>query len=111
MKLPEIGNTLYIPGSYHISRGSDDIDGGLATISEVILSNHLPENHYNYIMVKFKELSQAHSYNYRYLLEKQEELKKDYEGQIAKPNPDIDTPWIESGDIVDGYIYQGPPII
>ena len=35
MKLPEIGDTLYIPGSYHISRGSDDIDGGLATISEV----------------------------------------------------------------------------
>lgn len=110
MKLPKIGDVLYIPGSYHISRGEDDVDGGLATISHVEVSKHLSITHINAVMVKFKELSQASSYNYKMLLEKQEELKEEYGNRIAKPNPDINTPWIEEGDIVNGSVYTGNPI-
>ncbi len=108
--LPKIGDKLYVPSAYHISRGEDDIDGGLATISKVEISKHLPKNHINSIMVKFEELDKATSYNYRILLEQQKELKEEYGDQVAKPNPDINTPWIESGDIVNGREYNGKPI-
>lgn len=110
MEIPKIGDKLYIPSQLHITRGSDDIAGGLATISEVIVSDHLPIEHINSIMVKFKELNKASSYNYKDLLRQQDKLSVDYAGKIAHPDPDIDTPWIEKGDIVNGKPYQGNSI-
>jgi hypothetical protein len=40
----------------------------------------------------------------------QEKNKELYGDQIAKPDPDIDTPWIEEGDWVNGQKYTGSPI-
>lgn len=99
MKLPEKGDKIYIPSSWHISRGSDDVAGGLATISKVIVDERLGEDHMNGVMVEFEEVPSTR-YNYKVLLEKQEKLKEQFGNQIARPDPDIDTPWIQPGDMV-----------
>lgn len=111
MNKPKIGDKIYIPTQLHISRGEDDIAGGLAEIDRIEISKHLPENHYNGIMVGFKGFNKAHSWNYNYLLENQDEWSKEYGNQIAKPDPDINTPWIQDGDYVNGSIYHGKDII
>lgn len=51
---PKVGDPIYVHGSSYVYRGRDDFRGGLASISEVRLSNHLPEDHVNYIMVSIK---------------------------------------------------------
>lgn len=92
------GDKLYVWGSCHISNGSSDTAGGLATVKC-----------FDKYTVEFDELP-GHSYGITNLLEKQEELAKQYAGKVAHPDPDIDTPWIEEGDIVNGKVYKGPPI-
>lgn len=110
MNKPKIGDKIYLPTQLYISRGEDDIAGGLAEIDRIEISKTLPENHYNSIMVGFKGFNKARSWNYAYLMENQNEWKKAYENSIAKPDPDINTPWIEAGDIVNGSIYEGKDI-
>ena len=95
----KIGDKLYIPSAFYISRGSDDVAGGLATIKAFVISKTLPEDHYNYAMVVFEECS-GRSLNYNYLMENQEEWAKEYQGRIAHPCPDVDTPWIQNGDFL-----------
>lgn len=104
------GDKIYIPSQLHISRGSDDIAGGLATINKLIDNPNLPDGHYNKTMVSLEETS-GHSYNLNYLKENQEKWSKEYAGKIAHPDPDIDTPWIEDGDFVNGKVYHGPSIM
>lgn len=107
--MPKIGDKLYISSSYYISHGEDDVDGGLATIKSIKISDHLPADDNNSIFVTFEEIPGV-EYNYKLLLEKQDKLSKEYADKIAKPNPDINTPWIEEGDIVNGEVYKGKPI-
>lgn len=89
--IPQVGDKLYIPTQLHVYRGEDDVHGGLATISKVIVNPNLPEDHYNKIFVKFEELNRAESYNYKYLLEKQEELKLVFGDTVCYPYPDYST--------------------
>ncbi len=103
------GDKMYVHSSYYISNGEDDVDGGLVTIKGFEFSTHLPEGHIIYVMVSFEEIPST-TYNYTMLLEEQDELKKQFGKAIAKPNPDINTPWIEPGDIVNGEVYKGKPI-
>ena len=103
------GDQMYVNGSISISRGSDDVAGGLATVKKIEINERLGIDHPNGIFVTFKELP-GHSYNYKSLLKNQEEYSKIYAGKIAHPDPDIDTPWIEDGDWVNGQIYRGPSI-
>jgi hypothetical protein len=37
---PVVGQKIYIPCELHVYRGSDDVAGGLATISKVEVSDH-----------------------------------------------------------------------
>lgn len=106
----KIGDKLYIPSAYFISRGEDDFEGGLAEIDRIETKKHLPEKHCNRIMIGFKENPSA-MYNYNYILEGQEEWSKEYSGRTAHPNPDINTPWIQNGDIVNGQIWKGGDVI
>lgn len=106
MKNPKVGDKIYIPCQWFISRGQDDVDGGLATISKIEWSDHLSKDHINSCMVGFKEVPGS-VFNYKILLEQQQELKIKYLNKVAKPNPDINTPWIEEGDIVNGSVYKG----
>lgn len=104
--LPVIGQEIYIPTALHISNGSDDVHGGLAKISKIETSKTLPEDHYNYCFVSVEEVPGT-GYNYKSLLEQQDELKEEFGKTRAYPDPDEDTPWIEDGDSVNGEIWRG----
>ena len=87
MEEPKIGDKIYVPTSLYVYRGEDDFEGGLATISSIEKSKHLPEDHYNYLMVGIEE-RKGTSYNWRYLMENQDKWKAEYGDQVAHPDPD-----------------------
>lgn len=102
-----VGSKIYIPGSMSISNGSSDVAGGQATISKIEENISAGEK------CRFVEVKEVpgHQYNWdTYLKPLQDQLKKEYKNQIAHPDPDIDTPWIEEGDIVNGEKYIGKSI-
>jgi len=88
IKEPKIGDKIYVPSSYYVYRGEDDFEGGLAIINKIEISKHLPKDHCNSIMVGI-EGKHSTMYNYQYLLEQQDELEKEYKGQVAHANPDL----------------------
>lgn len=108
-KAPKIGDQIYVRSSFSISNGSSDVVGGLAEVVEVTENESLPVGHFNRVFVSVKE-HPGHSYNWRSLEKEQEKLKAEFGDKRAYPDPDIDTPWIEDGDIVNGQVYHGPPI-
>jgi hypothetical protein len=104
---PLVGDKIYVPSSLYMSRGSDDFAGGIATVSKVEEAMSGGE------MTTFIEIKERpnHGYNWGQVVgPDQEKLKKEYKNQIAHPDPDVDTPWIEDGDLVDGKEYHGPPV-
>ena len=105
-KIPKVGQKIYVDSHYYISHGSDDDEGGIATIESIKESISGGKK---CIFVTVKE-HPGSSYNWEFLSEKQSALKKEFGKRKAHPCPDIDTPWIEEGDIVDGKPYKGPPI-
>lgn len=96
--LPKVGDEIYIPSAFYISRGSDDVVGGLATVSKIKDG-----------FVSIQEFP-GKSYSWKYLSERQDDLRTKFGDKRAYADPDIDTPWIEKGDIVDGEICDGEPI-
>lgn len=105
--MPEVGDKIYVESSCSISHGSDDFTGGLATVKRVYKS--MSGGDPNCLFVDIVEGNR--SYNWTQVLsEKQAELKKQFGKSKAHPSPDIDTPWIEEGDWVDGKPYKGPAI-
>ena len=78
--MPKIGEKIYIPTSLFVYRGEDDIIGGISTIKSI-------ENKHNCIMVEVNE-NKGTFYNYKVLLEEQEELKKEFGNKKAKKQPD-----------------------
>jgi len=107
--IPKVGDTIYVESHMYISRGSDDVVGGKATVRSVEVSKSLPKGDTNSIFVSVVE-HPGHSYNWYHLSKEQDKLKKQFGNKKAYPDPDIDTPWIEDGDIVDGEVYRGKPI-
>lgn len=87
IKQPKIGDSIYVPTSLYVYRGSDDFAGGLATIDKIDKSKHLPEDNINYMMVGIKERPGT-MYNWKNLLENQEKWKEEYGKQKAHPDPD-----------------------
>ena len=86
MNKPEIGQKIYIPTELYVGHGEDDIKGGIATIQHFKEDLKCP-NEYNRIFVKVKEIN-GPCWNWYYLLEHQEEWKKEYGDQIAHEDPD-----------------------
>lgn len=102
-----IGKDIYVPTQLHLSRGSDDVVGGLGKITDI--SEHISGGE----PCLFVEVEEHPNKGYNWtqcLSEEQDELKKRFGNNRAYPAPDIDTPWIESGDLVNGKIYKGEPI-
>ena len=99
MKFPKIGDEVYVPTSLHISRGSDDFIGGLATVVGVKDEGWITVSENPRV-----------SYNWKYLIRIQDRLKAEFGEERAYPSPDVDAPWIQNGDIVDGKEYKGAPI-
>ncbi len=105
--IPEVGDKIYVNSSYSISHGSDDFTGGLATVSRVYKS--MSGGDANCLFVEIAEGNR--SYNWTQILStEQAKLKKKFGKQKAHPSPDIDTPWLEPGDIVGHGVYVGPAI-
>lgn len=88
IKMPQIGDEIYVGSSFYVYRGEDDFAGGLATISKVEISDHLPIDNINSIMVGIKERKST-MYNYKILLGNQIMLKQEYGHKIAHPDPDM----------------------
>lgn len=86
--IPKIGDKIYVPSSFYVYRGEDDFTGGLATITKIEYSDHLPADHMNYIMVGIDSRPTT-MYNYRVLMRDQVELEKEYKDSIAHPSPDM----------------------
>lgn len=106
-KLERPSGEIYVGSHFYISEGSRDVVGGLAKISDVSegISGGEP-----CIFVEVEE-HPGHSYNWTQMLSKEQaKLKKEFGKKRAYADPDIDTPWIEEGDIVDGKPYHGDPI-
>jgi hypothetical protein len=102
MKKPQVGQKIFVPSQLFLSHGSDDFAGGEATISRVY-------EQYGSTWVEIAERTD-HVYNWDIIGLDQAKLRKEYKGQKAHPDPDIDTPWIEEGDTVNGEVYHGPSI-
>lgn len=78
------GDWLYVDSSYYCDSPEADIEGGLAEVEKILLSDHLPELDENYYMVSFKRLRPNQlSFNLRMLLEEQAELKKKFGIEFA----------------------------
>lgn len=88
-KLPKIGEKIYVPTSLYLSRGRDDFQGGLCTISRIECSKTLPQDHNNYCFVGVEEGDRATSHNYKHLLELQSELKKKFGKRRGYKDPDM----------------------
>lgn len=86
MKIPKVGEKIYIPTSLYMDHGEDDVHGGLATISKVELNLNCPQET-NRIYVYVKEVPGV-SYNYIMLIKDQVKLKERYGNQTAYPDPD-----------------------
>ena len=90
MRIPKVGEKIYVPGAMYLYRGADDFAGGLATISKVEVDPYgFGPGHPNYCFVNIKERPST-GYNWRHLEEKQDEYKKIYGDAIAHPDPDLD---------------------
>ena len=101
----KVGDKIYIPSAWYISHGSDDMVGGLATISAIEERENVG------VLCQFVQIKEfpGKSYNWTlYLKYIQDKLKAEFGDNAAYPDPDIDTPWIEDGDIVNGEVYRGP---
>lgn len=88
-KEPKIGDEIYVHTSLHVYRGVDDFMGGLAKITDIKYSDHLPKDHYNYTSIMV-EGNNSTWYNWRYLLDEQEKLKEQFGDRRAFPDPDYD---------------------
>jgi len=73
---PSVGDQIYVPTSWYIDRGEDDVHGGLATVVEVKDS-----------FVTVAELP-GRSFNWDWLQKHQEKLKKQFGNYRAHPDPD-----------------------
>lgn len=107
IKVPKVGSDIYVSSSFSISNGSSDVVGGLGKVKNVEcgISGGQP-----CIFIEVVE-HPGRSYNWsQILLKEQAKLKKEFGKKRAYPDPDIDTPWIEEGDIVNGVPYKGKPI-
>lgn len=84
------GTILYIPSSFYIDHGEDDVQGGKAIVMKVRKSDYLKEESYNYYEVTFRGIHTGTLwYNLKYLLENQEKWKEDYGDQLAYEDPDF----------------------
>ena len=86
---PEIGDELYIQGSFSIDHGWDDVEGGLGVICRIQQQTSAGKPTY---FVEVQEIP-GRFFNWGWLQEKQELLQKAYRMRRARPDPDFPDSW------------------
>lgn len=81
LKIPEVGDDIYIPTALYVYRGRDDIIGGLTRVIAV-------QKEGRYIWVTVAACPHGR-YSWDYLAGIQEKLKEEFGTQHAYPNPDL----------------------
>lgn len=82
---PQVGDKIYAPTSMYIDHGEDDVLGGLATVTNVRLSQSAGQET---PFVSVKE-HPGHSYNWKLLSQRQEELRTQFGDRVAREDPDF----------------------
>jgi len=83
-KGPQIGDTIYVPTSCSIDHGETDVEGGVAKI--IAVHRGMSAGNTAWFVTTLEH--PGHSYNYDMLLERQEELAKEFGDKRAYPDPD-----------------------
>ena len=86
MTLPKIGDEIYVPTALHLSRGRDDVVGGLATVTKISKSMSGGEQVH---FISVKEIPGGFNWEQSLAL-KQDELKDRFGNNRAYPDPDND---------------------
>lgn len=84
MPLPKVGDDIYVPSALHLSRGHDDVVGGLARVKSVSKRMSGGEQVH---FISLKEISGDFNWE-QYLALMQAELKKEFGKNRAYPDPD-----------------------
>jgi len=83
--LPEPGDEIYVPTSWYLSRGADDVQGGLATVERI---EHKPSwGEHNRVWVYVEGIERG--YNWSSLLPDQAKLKAQFGERRAHADPDL----------------------
>lgn len=85
--VPKVGQRIYVPTRLSIDHGEDDVLGGLATIDKVTKSISAGKETF-FVSVKEWPGEFARSLNYDWLMERQEDLKREFGRRRARPDPD-----------------------
>ena len=77
---PKVGDVIYVPTRLYIDHGEDDVEGGLAMVTEI-------KDNYG---TRFFYTAQhpGSGYNWKILYEDQAKHQKRYGMQVAYPDPD-----------------------
>lgn len=79
--VPRVGDDIYVPTRWYLSHGADDKLGGLAEVTSVWQEGRS-------YWVSVKEVSGAYNWTGNLSLH-QEEWRKEYGSQRARPDPDL----------------------
>lgn len=84
--LPKIGDDIYVGSAFYIGHGVDDFQGGLCKVSDVEEGTSAGKPAH-FITVEERPTTK---YNWKFLAEKQEELKKRFGDIRGYRDPDYD---------------------
>lgn len=88
LKVPRVGDKIYVETHLYISHGADDVVGGVATVESVEIGVSAGDPTPFVSVVEHP----GNSYNWEMLAERQAALKKEFGQQKAHPDPDYETP-------------------
>lgn len=84
-EVPRVGEDIYVPTRMYIDHGEDDVMGGLGEVVEVKLGMSAGDPKCPFVTVKEHPNS---SYNWKHLMEQQDDLKKQFGKKRAYLDPD-----------------------
>ena len=85
LAIPKVDDDIYVQTALHLSRGRDDVVGGLARVTSVSGGMSGGEAVH---FITVKEISGGFNWEH-YLALEQENLKKEFGKQRAYPDPDL----------------------
>lgn len=85
LALPKVGDEVYVPSAFYISRGRDDVCGGRATVERI--EERADWGDQNRWWIYVHEVPDR-GYNWALISRDQERLRREYAGKVAHPCPD-----------------------